>query len=57
VVQPNSQLTINAVEAYPLDQFSVEAVRTQLAEVQKVAAGSGSEVDITEAKIQVEVWF
>jgi F0F1-type ATP synthase epsilon subunit len=55
VVQPDSQLSINAVEAYTLDEFSPEAVRSQLAESQKIASGSGSEADIAEAKIEVEV--
>lgn len=54
VVQPNSALSINAVEAYPLEDFSAEAVRNQLAEAQKVANGSGSEQDIAEAKIELE---
>ncbi|ROW17735.1 hypothetical protein VPNG_00934 [Cytospora leucostoma] len=36
VVQPNSALSINAVEAYPLEDFSAEAVRSQIAEAQKV---------------------
>jgi F-type H+-transporting ATPase subunit delta len=56
VVQPNSQLSVNAVEAYTLDEFSIEAARAQLAESQKIAAGQGSEQDIAEAKIEVEVW-
>jgi len=73
VVQPGSQLSINAVEAFPLEDFSVEvshhvgkimikgvltsfqAVRNQIAEAQKVASGSGSEQDIAEAKIELEV--
>ncbi|KAL2273011.1 hypothetical protein FJTKL_05629 [Diaporthe vaccinii] len=55
VVQPNSALSINAVEAYPLEDFSAEAVRNQLAEAQKVANGSGSEQDIAEAKIELEI--
>jgi len=55
VVQPDSQLSINAVEAYTLDEFSPEAVRSQLAEAQKIANGSGSEADVAEAKIEVEV--
>ncbi|KAF8251157.1 epsilon subunit of F1F0-ATP synthase N-terminal domain-containing protein [Wilcoxina mikolae CBS 423.85] len=55
VVQPNSQLSVNAVEAFALDEFSIEAVRAQLAESQKVANGNGSEADIAEAKIEVEV--
>lgn len=54
VVQPNSALSINAVEAYPLEDFSAEAVRAQISEAQKVASGSGSEQDIAEAKIELE---
>ena len=54
-VQPNSELSINAVEGYALEDFSIEAVRSQLAEAQKIAGGSGSEQDIAEAKIEIEV--
>jgi F-type H+-transporting ATPase subunit delta len=54
-VQPNSSLSINAVEGYPLEDFSAEAVRSQIAEAQKIAGGSGSEQDIAEAKIELEV--
>jgi hypothetical protein len=49
-------LSINAVEGYAIEDFSDEAVRSQIAEAQKVAGGSGSEVDIAEAKIELEVW-
>ncbi|EEH34556.1 ATP synthase delta chain [Paracoccidioides lutzii Pb01] len=55
IVQPNSQLSINAVEGYTLDQFSAEAVKSQIAEAQRIASGSGSEQDIAEAKIELEV--
>ncbi|KAI0575085.1 AtpC F0F1-type ATP synthase epsilon subunit mitochondrial delta subunit [Pyrenophora tritici-repentis] len=55
VVQPNSVLSINAVEGYPLEDFSAEAVRNQIGEAQKIASGSGSEADIAEAKIELEV--
>ncbi|KAF1991786.1 ATP synthase delta chain [Aulographum hederae CBS 113979] len=55
VVQPGSVLSINAVEGYPLEDFSAEAVRSQLSESQKIASGSGSEQDIAEAKVEVEV--
>ncbi|OAL57121.1 hypothetical protein IQ07DRAFT_627029 [Pyrenochaeta sp. DS3sAY3a] len=55
VVQPDSKLSINAVEGYPLEDFSAEAVRNQIAEAQKIASGSGSEVDIAEAKIELEM--
>ncbi|KAF5026281.1 hypothetical protein F66182_1631 [Fusarium sp. NRRL 66182] len=54
-VQPNSVLSINAVEGYPLEDFSSEAIKAQIAEAQKVANGSGSEQDIAEAKIELEV--
>ncbi|KAJ4268788.1 hypothetical protein NW762_002856 [Fusarium torreyae] len=53
-VQPNSILSINAVEGYPLEDFSADAIRAQIAEAQKVANGSGSEQDIAEAKIELE---
>lgn len=55
IVQPNSQLSINAVEGFSLDQFSADAVRSQITEAQKIAGGSGSEQDIAEAKIELEV--
>ncbi|OAP63834.1 ATP synthase subunit delta, mitochondrial [Fonsecaea erecta] len=55
VVQPNSVLSINAVEGFPLEDFSEEAVKSQIAEAQKIASGSGSEQDIAEAKIELEV--
>ncbi|KAG9248089.1 ATP synthase delta chain mitochondrial precursor [Calycina marina] len=54
-VQPNSELSINAVEGYALEDFSIEAIRSQLSEAQKIAGGSGSEQDIAEAKIEIEV--
>lgn len=55
IVQPNSELSINAVEGFPLEDFSIENVRSQLSEAQKIASGSGSEADIAEAKIEIEV--
>ena len=54
IVQPNSVLSINAVEGFPLEEFSDEAVRSQISEAQKVAGESGSEQDIAEAKIELE---
>lgn len=54
-VQPGSKLSINAVEGYALEDFSAEAVKNQIAEAQKIAGGSGSEQDIAEAKIELEV--
>ncbi|KAL8774682.1 MAG: hypothetical protein Q9209_000621 [Squamulea sp. 1 TL-2023] len=55
IVQPDSQLSINAVEGFPVEEFSSEAVRSQIAEAQKIAGGGGSEQDIAEAKIELEV--
>ncbi|MCJ1228825.1 delta subunit of the central stalk of mitochondrial F1F0 ATP synthase, atp16 [Toensbergia leucococca] len=55
IVQPGSQLSINAVEGFPLEDFSSDAVRSQIAEAQKIAGGGGSEQDIAEAKIELEV--
>jgi len=72
-VQPGSVLSINAVEGYPLEDFSAEvsipllsnitisanplykAVRNQISESQKIAGGNGSEQEIAEAKIELEV--
>jgi hypothetical protein len=54
-VQPNSRLDINAVEGYALEDFSEEAVKSQISEASKIASGSGSEQDIAEAKIELEV--
>ncbi|KAL3964837.1 hypothetical protein ACCO45_001841 [Purpureocillium lilacinum] len=39
----------------PLEDFSADAIRSQIAEAQKVANGNGSEQDIAEAKIELEV--
>lgn len=55
VVQPDSVLSINAVEGYALEDFSSEAVNSQIQEAQKIASGGGSEQDIAEAKIELEV--
>jgi F-type H+-transporting ATPase subunit delta len=55
IVQPNSVLSINAVEGFPLEDFSAEAVKSQIAEAQKIAAGNGSAQDIAEANIELEV--
>ncbi|KWU44415.1 epsilon subunit of F1F0-ATP synthase N-terminal domain-containing protein [Rhodotorula sp. JG-1b] len=55
-VHPNNSLTINAVEAYPLDAFSPEAIRSGLAEAQRVAGGSGTEEEKAEAQIEVQVY-
>lgn len=56
-MQPNSVLSINAVEGYPLEDFSADAVRAQISEAQKVVNGGGSEQDIAEARIELEVCY
>ncbi|PWN41826.1 putative ATP synthase delta chain precursor, mitochondrial [Ceraceosorus guamensis] len=53
-VHPNNKLTINAIEAYELDQFSPENLRNALSEAQRVASGSGSPESKAEAEIEVE---
>ncbi|KAH0542580.1 hypothetical protein FGG08_003085 [Glutinoglossum americanum] len=54
IVQPGSQLSINAVEGFPLEDFSADAVKSQISEAQRVVSGGGSEQDIAEAKIELE---
>ena len=34
----------------------MQAVKSQIAEAQRIAGGNGSEQDIAEAKIELEVW-
>ncbi|EDR11497.1 uncharacterized protein LACBIDRAFT_178018 [Laccaria bicolor S238N-H82] len=55
-VHPNNKLTINVVEGAPLEDFSIEAIRSNLAEALKVAAGSGSEAEKMEARIEADVY-
>lgn len=55
-MHPNNRLSVNAIEAYELEQFSPEAVRSALSEAQRVAAGSGSAESKAEAEIEVEVY-
>lgn len=55
-MHPNNKLTINAVEAYELDKFSPEALRTALSESQRVLSGSGSAEQKAEAEIEVQVY-
>ncbi|KAJ2906709.1 ATP synthase subunit delta [Zalerion maritima] len=52
---PNNNMDVAAVEGAPLEDFNPDAVKNLLAEAQKVASGSGSEQDIAEAKIEIEV--
>nr|AAC15908.1 ATP synthase F1 deta subunit [Kluyveromyces lactis] len=53
-VQPDSTLAITSVEAFPLESFSPENVRSLLAEAQKNVS-SADEVAAAEAAIQLEV--
>ncbi|KAF8639535.1 hypothetical protein AX17_001440 [Amanita inopinata Kibby_2008] len=55
-VHPNNRLTINVVEAAPLENFSAEAVRTNLQEALKVASGNGTEAEKTEARVEADVY-
>ncbi|KAF9793415.1 epsilon subunit of F1F0-ATP synthase N-terminal domain-containing protein [Thelephora terrestris] len=55
-VHPNNKLTINAVEAAPLEAFSAEAIRTNLAEAQRITAGNGTEEQKAEARIELEFY-
>ena len=55
-VQPGNLRSINAVEAYSLEDFSPEAVRSGLADAQRVASGGGSEEEVAEARIELEVY-
>ncbi|EJD02939.1 epsilon subunit of F1F0-ATP synthase N-terminal domain-containing protein [Fomitiporia mediterranea MF3/22] len=55
-VHPNNKLTINAVEAAPLEDFSSEAIRANLTEAQRIASGNGSEEDKAEAQVEISVY-
>ncbi|KAG8761063.1 delta subunit of the central stalk of mitochondrial F1F0 ATP synthase, atp16 [Serendipita sp. 396] len=54
-MHPHNELTVNVVEAAPLEDFSVEAVKANLAEANRVANGSGPEKDKVEARIEAGV--
>ncbi|KAI9250917.1 F1 complex, delta/epsilon subunit of ATPase [Phascolomyces articulosus] len=56
IINPDSTLNINAVEAAALDEISSENVKTALAEAQKVANGAGSDAEKAAAKVEVEVY-
>ncbi|KAJ7471774.1 epsilon subunit of F1F0-ATP synthase N-terminal domain-containing protein [Mycena latifolia] len=55
-VHPGNKLTVNVVEAAPLEDFSAEAIRTNLQEALRVAGGNGSEEDKLEARIEADVY-
>ncbi|ORX61530.1 epsilon subunit of F1F0-ATP synthase N-terminal domain-containing protein [Hesseltinella vesiculosa] len=56
IVNPDSSLNINAVEATPLEDLSAERIQAALAQAQQTANGSGSELEKAQAKIEVEVY-
>ena len=53
-ISPESVLNLNAVDAYPLEDFSASEVKTLLANAQKNLTSS-DEGAATQAKIEVEV--
>ena len=56
MINPDSSLNINAVEAVPVDQLDVEAARRALAEAQKRVERATSDKDKVAAEIEVEVY-
>ncbi|KAI8599947.1 F1 complex, delta/epsilon subunit of ATPase [Dissophora ornata] len=55
IMNPDSSLNINAVEAFPLEEFSAEAIRHNLAEAHRLANSGATEEEKLAAKIEVEV--
>lgn len=53
-VSPNSELNINAIDAYPLEDFSASEAKNLLSEAQKNASSSDEAV-AAQAKIEVDV--
>ncbi|KAG0326927.1 delta subunit of the central stalk of mitochondrial F1F0 ATP synthase, atp16 [Dissophora globulifera] len=51
----DSSLNINAVEAFPVEEFSAEAVRHNLAEAHRLANSGATEEEKTAGRIEVEV--
>lgn len=56
MVNPDSSLNINAVEAVPVDQLDVEAARRALTDAQKRVERATSDQDKIAAEIEVEVY-
>ncbi|KAF9928345.1 delta subunit of the central stalk of mitochondrial F1F0 ATP synthase, atp16 [Linnemannia zychae] len=54
-MNPDSTLNINAVEAFPIEEFSAETVRHNLAEAQRLSNSAATEEEKLAAKIEVEV--
>jgi len=55
-MNPDSSLNINAIEAFPVEEFSAEAVRTGLAEAHRLVNSGATEEEKIAAKIEVEVF-
>ncbi|KAI8356784.1 putative ATP synthase delta chain precursor, mitochondrial, partial [Mortierella sp. GBAus27b] len=55
-MNPDSSLNINAIEAFPVEDFSAETIRNNLAEAQRVANSGATEEEKIAAKIEVEVF-
>ncbi|KAF9210686.1 delta subunit of the central stalk of mitochondrial F1F0 ATP synthase, atp16 [Podila verticillata] len=55
-MNPDSSLNINAIEAFPVEEFSAEAVRAGLAEAQRLANSGATEEEKIAAKVEVEVY-
>ncbi|KAL1921876.1 uncharacterized protein VTP21DRAFT_10518 [Calcarisporiella thermophila] len=56
VINPDSTLNINAVEAFSLEDFSLEAVKSNLSEAQRLASAATTEEERAAAKVEVEVF-
>ncbi|ORX99791.1 ATP synthase subunit delta, mitochondrial [Basidiobolus meristosporus CBS 931.73] len=56
IVNPDSTLNINAVEAFPLDDFSPEAVKEGLDKANQILGSNASEQEKVVAKIEQEVF-
>jgi F-type H+-transporting ATPase subunit delta len=56
IINSNSSLDINVIEAFPLEEFSLEAIRTNLAEAQRIASTASTEEEKAVAKIEAEVY-
>ncbi|KAG2205221.1 ATP synthase [Mucor mucedo] len=55
-INPDNSLNINAVEASPLEEFSLERVQAGLAEAQRIASSAATDKEKAAAKIEVEVY-
>ncbi|KAF9149654.1 delta subunit of the central stalk of mitochondrial F1F0 ATP synthase, atp16 [Linnemannia schmuckeri] len=54
-MNPDSTLNINAVEAFPVEDFSAETIRANLAEAQRLSNAAATEEEKLAAKVEVEV--